>query len=74
MRLVGAVIPIKVSFALEVTNLFFVALGIVFAGEAGVDWPNVGLTVVFCGLASLLYWIDNAFYLYVVEDDNEEET
>lgn len=71
-RIVGSVVPIKVSLALEACHLFFPVLG--FIMQAGTnDWVGFLLNVLFCGIASLLYIIDNANYLYIVEDDEDEE-
>lgn len=72
MRLIGSVIPIKVSLVFEGIHLFIVLLIIVMTGTSD-DWVVTGLTVLFCALSALLQVIDNAFYLYVVEDEKEEE-
>lgn len=71
-RLIGAVVPVKVSMGMEVAHLFFVFIGIIFS-KGGNDWINIGLTVLFSALCCLLYFIDNAYYVYVVEDDDNEE-
>lgn len=72
LRMVGSVVPGKVSMGFEAANLFFVFLGIVFS-KHGVDWVGVLLSLLFCGLVCLLYVIDDRFYLYVVADDDREE-
>ena len=73
-RLIGTVIPYKVSLGFEAAHLFFVAIGVIFS-KGGVDWLSVLLSLLFCGIIAALYWIDDKFYLYVVvdDDDNEEE-
>lgn len=69
-RLFGSVVPIKVSLVLEGCCVFFPVLSVIMNGGTD-DWPKFLLTIALCGLASLLYIIDNANYLYVVEDDEE---
>lgn len=72
MRMLGSVIPIKVSLALEGVDLFFVILPVIM--NAGTDdWVGLLLTLLFCAGAALLYIIDNAMFLYVVEDDDEDK-
>lgn len=71
LRAGGMVVPFKVSLGLEAAHVFFLLVGVVFA-TTGVDWGNLLLNVLFCGITSLLYLIDNHFYLYVVVDVEEE--
>lgn len=72
MRLLGSVIPIKVSLILEGCHLFFVFLPILMNAGSD-DWVNVLLTLLLCAGCSLLYIIDNAMFLYVVEDDDDDK-
>lgn len=72
LRLLGSVIPIKASLVLEGCHLFFVILPIIMNAGSD-DWIGVLLTLLFCAGAALLYIIDNAMYLYVVEDDDDEK-
>lgn len=72
LRLLGTVIPVKVSMIFEGCDLFIVFIVLIFS-KHGVDWTNIGLTALFSAITILLYFIDNKFYLYVVEDDNNEE-
>lgn len=70
-RLVGSVVPIKTVTAFEAADLFFVLLGLIFT-KAPINWVETILTIGFCAITWLLYIIDDRFYLYVVEDDEEE--
>lgn len=72
LRLVGSVIPIKVSLGFEAADLFFVLLGIIFA-RGGHDWVNIAATLLFCALVAIHYLVDDSLYLYVVADEKEEE-
>lgn len=72
LRLLGSVVPVKLSMGLEVANLFIMCVVAIFQ-KSGHDWLGMLGNIVFCGIVILLYFIDNLFYLYVVEDDKEEE-
>ena len=62
---VGQWVTCGFSFAL------FVLLGLIFT-KAPINWVETVLTIGFCAITWLLYIIDDRFYLYVVEDDEEE--
>lgn len=72
LRLVGAVVPVKVSLGFEAARFFFTCLAIIFS-KNGVDWVNVVLSILFTAVVCGLYIIDERFYLYVVDDDVEDD-
>lgn len=75
LRRIGTVVPYKVSMALEAAHAFLLLVGVIFT-KTGVDWVNVILTLLFCGITCLIYLIDDRFYLYVEVDEdaiNKEE-
>lgn len=68
LRMIGTVVPHKVSLVLEAVHLFLVFVGVIFT-KSGVDWLGVLLTLLFCGAVCLVYFIDDKFYLYVEEEE-----
>lgn len=70
-RLLGAVIPIKASIIMEGCNLFCVFIALIF-NKGPVYWPTILASVGFSAATILLYFLDNRYYLYVVEDEKEE--
>lgn len=70
-RIIGCVVPVKVSMALEACHLAIPVLGVIMNAGSD-DWVKFGLTVLFCGLACLLYFIDDTGYLYVVVDEDDD--
>lgn len=72
LRMLGTVIPVKYCYYMEVGHLFFLFLNMVFKG-AETDWLSLGLNIVGCALTALLYYIDDRHYLYIIEDDVEED-
>lgn len=70
-RLLGSVVPIKTLAGFEVADLFCLLLYLVFT-KSPINWVDTVLTVVFCAVICLLYFIDDRFYLYIVEEEKEE--
>lgn len=66
LRFKGIVCPSKICFGLEVATAVFLALIILF--NIKIYIPQLFL---FTGLKSLIYWIDDKFFVYVTEDYNE---
>ncbi len=71
-RIIGAVVNYKVSLTFEGIHLAFVLLGLIMNGIPQ-DWITMLIDVGMCLAVAALVWIDNTFYLYVVEDDDEVE-
>ena len=69
-RAIGAVVNYKVSLAFEGVHLAFLALDFIMNGIP-TNWPLVLFDALMCVLVAFLIFIDNAFYLYIVEDDDE---
>lgn len=72
LRLLGSVPSIKISIGFEAGNLFLVGLSVIFTAGS-VSLVSSLLTLASCALATLLYLIDEALYLYVVRDEDAEE-
>ena len=72
LRLIGSVIPVKVSLGFEAARLLLTFIALIFT-KSGINWVSVLLIILFTGLVCFLYLIDDRLYLYVVEDDVEEE-
>ena len=71
-RMLGTVINVKYCYWMELAHLFFLFIGLVFNGS-NTDWRSLLLNIAGCALTALLYFIDDKNYLYVVEDDVEED-
>ena len=72
-RVIGAVVSYKVSCAFEAIHAGLVVLGIIMNGIPQ-DWPHVLIDLALCLFVVTMMFIDNALYLYVVEDEEEEPT
>lgn len=70
LRLVGCIIPSKVSMGFEIAHGFFIVLGIIFS-KSELEWGSILLTALFCAITCLLYFIDDTFYLYITRDEEE---
>ena len=71
-RIIGSVVPIKVCMIFEAAHLFFPVLGFIMNGGVK-DWVSFLINIVICGVVCLIYIVDNATYLYVVEDDDKDD-
>ncbi len=71
-RIIGAVVNYKVSLVFEGIHLAFILLSVVMSGIPQ-DWVPMLIDVGMCLAVAALIFIDNAFYLYVVEDDDAED-
>ena len=72
MRIVGATFKVKklvigegVAFAsMLVWNMLF--------AKGHLPWARIGLFLLFTAISAVLMFIDDIFYVYVIEDDDDE--
>ena len=70
-RTVGIVIPIKVSFGIEIAGVSLLLIWCILFKHA--YWLIIATYIITGAIVVLIEYADSLLYLYVVEDDNTDE-